>query len=80
MVTVSEITGLTYEERDCVFFRNYVQAAHYLSWGAKLVDIFVDSTTKIVYVFSKDDHLKFRDRWNNQNKDREEKDKETNNG
>ena len=62
-MTISDITGLTYEEADMHFFRNYVQAAHYISWGAKLWDIFTDSECKLVFVFSKEDHLKYRDRW-----------------
>ena len=62
-MTKSDTTGLWYEDEDMVFFRNYVQAAHYISWGAKLWDIFTDSNMKLVYVFSKADHEKFRDRW-----------------
>ena len=46
-----------------VFFRNYIQAAHYISWGCKIYDIFTDSQCKLVFVFSKSDHMKYRDRW-----------------
>lgn len=63
MVSVSEFTGKTYIDEDCVFFRNYIQAASYISWGAKLIDVFTDSQCKLVFVFSKLDHAKYRDRW-----------------
>lgn len=72
MKSVSEITGKFYEDEDCCFFRNYVQAAHYYAWGAKLVDLFVDDNMKWVYVFKKSDHRKYFDRWINQNKEKEE--------
>lgn len=62
-MTISDITGISYEENDCVFFRNYVQAAHYISWGAKLIDVFTDSDCKLVFVFLKEDHIKYRDIW-----------------
>jgi hypothetical protein len=63
-MTKSDITGLWYEEADCVFFRNYVQSAHYISWGAKLLDVFTDSECKLVFVFSKEDHNRVKKRWN----------------
>ena len=59
----SDVTGLEYNDEDMCFFRNYIQAAHYKSWGATLWDAFVDSQYKWVFVFSKEDHLKYRDRW-----------------
>lgn len=64
MKSISELTGELYENEDCCFFRNYVQAAHYYAWGAKLVDLFVDDNMKWVYVFKKSDHAKMKDRWN----------------
>jgi hypothetical protein len=63
MLNKSDVTGLEYHAEDMCFFRNYIQAAYYCSWGAKLWDIFVDSKNKWVFVFSKEDHLKYRDRW-----------------
>ena len=74
MKSISELTGEYYENEDCCFFRNYVQAAHYYSWGCKLVDLFVDSNNKWVFVFWKKDHLRCRDRWNDKNRE------ENNNG
>lgn len=65
MKTISEITGKTYEAESMVFFRNAKQAAHYKEWGAELIDLFVDSKMTWVFVFSKEDHLKYRDRWMN---------------
>jgi hypothetical protein len=71
MKSISEITGKFYEDEDCCFFRNYVQAAHYYAWGCELVDLFVDDNMKWVYVFKKEDHRKYFDRWINQNKGNE---------
>ena len=63
MMTQSEITGEWYQDEDMCFFRNYIQAAYYKAWGAKLYDAFVDSQYKWVFVFSKEDHRKYRDKW-----------------
>ena len=68
----SDVTGIVYEAEDCVFFRNYVQAAHYYAWGAKLIDLFTDGDMKWVFVFSKEDHRKHFNRWINQNKNNEQ--------
>lgn len=71
MKTKSEITGLLYEDEECVFFRNYVQSAYYIEWGARLIDIFTDRDHKLVFVFYKEDHKKYFDRWINQKKENE---------
>lgn len=63
MMNQSELTGEWYQDEDMCFFRNHVQAAYYKSWGAKLYDLFVDSNHKWVFVFSKKDHMKYRDLW-----------------
>ena len=63
MKTTSEITGIYYEDEMCVFYRNYIQAAYYIEWGAKLVDIFTDSNHKLVFVFYRSDHEKYIERW-----------------
>lgn len=63
MTQKSDVTGKTYQDEECVFFRNYLQAAKYISWGAKLIDIFTDSQEKLVFVFSKNDHCKYKVRW-----------------
>ena len=51
MKTISDITGKSYEAEDCVFFRNILQSAKYMSWGATLIDLFTDSEDKLVFVF-----------------------------
>lgn len=63
MLQISELNGEKYDDSDCVFFRNPTQAAHYLFWGAKLVDLFVGGDMKIVYVFLKKTHNKLKYRW-----------------
>lgn len=67
MYQVSDVTGKTYNDEDMVFFRNYVQAAYYISWGVELVDLFVDSSMKLVFVFSKEDHERLKHKWINKN-------------
>jgi len=69
MVQFSNITNKAYDDSACVFFRNYVQAAYYIEWGAILVDLFVDSEHKLVFVFNKADHEKFKLRWGTKNKE-----------
>lgn len=59
----SEITGKWYDPDECVFFRNHVQSAFYLEWGSQLIDLFTDSFHKLVFVFTKEDHKKYIDRW-----------------
>lgn len=63
MKSISDLTGEMYENEDVVFFRNHVQAAHYYAWGCKLVDQFVDSNMKWVFVFWKKDHAWAKLKW-----------------
>lgn len=63
MKTKSDITGLYYEDEDCVFFRNPVQSSYYVFRGAKLIDLFVDSKLQFVFVFSKSDHERLKMEW-----------------
>lgn len=63
MKTKSDVTGMFYENEECVFYRNHIQAARYLEWGATIIDIFTDSKHKLVFVFSKADHEKYLQRW-----------------
>lgn len=71
MKTLSETTGKCYEDEDCVFFRNYVQSAYYIEWGAELIDIFTDSLHKLVFVFTKDDHNRLKEKWGTKTKNNE---------
>lgn len=74
MKSISELTGRMYENEDVVFFRNYIQAAYYRTWGCELVDLFVDGNMKWVYVFWKEDHFRCRDRWDKRNKEEKNND------
>jgi hypothetical protein len=67
MYQVSELTGQVYDDDDMVHFRNYVQSAYYVAWGAKLVDLYVSSDMKFVYIFSKEDHNRYKMRWGQKN-------------
>lgn len=63
MKSISDLTGMMYENEDVVFFRNHVQSAHYRHWGCELVDLFVDGQMKWVYVFWKKDHAWAKLKW-----------------
>lgn len=69
----SEVTGRRYLPEDCVYFKNAKQSASYIAWGAELVDLMVtedkdrDGKT-LVFVFSKEDHNKYKSKWMNHEK------------
>ena len=63
MKMISELSGKIYEAEDCCFFRNPIQSAHYYNWGCELVDHFVDSQMKWVWVFWKKDHAWAKLKW-----------------
>ena len=50
MISISELTGEAYDDENMVHFKNYVQSAHYVAWGARLIDLYVTSDMKFVYV------------------------------
>lgn len=68
MLNTSDVTGITYQEEDCVFYRNWVQSAFMLEHGARLVDLFTDSKHKLVFVFTKADHKRIIPLWLENNK------------
>lgn len=63
MYTISDVTGIRYQDEDVVFFRNYKQAAKYISWNAKLLDLFTDSNDKLVFVFERETHNRLIKKW-----------------
>lgn len=65
MYCVSSITGESYLSEDMVHFLNCAQSARYVEWGAKLWDLQVNSEHKFIFVFSKEDHARFKERWGN---------------
>ena len=67
MYCVSKITGELYHSGDMVHFLNCAQSARYIEWGAKLWDLDVNSEHKLVFVFSKEDHARFKERWGSKN-------------
>ena len=71
MQTVSNITGIRYEDEEHVFFRNTLQSAFYVFHGAALVDIFVDDKMRFVFVFSKVDHDRLKLLWKNSSIEKE---------
>lgn len=63
MYCVSNINGETYHSGDMVYFINCAQSARYIEWGAKLWDLDVNSEHKLIFVFSKADHARLKERW-----------------
>lgn len=59
----SDVTGIVYDDNDCVFFRNLYQIAFYIHNGAKIIDIFTDSKGMLVFCFLKEDHKRLIDLW-----------------
>ena len=63
MKTISDVTGITYENEDVVFFRNLYQSSFYIDNNATIVDVFTDGNKKIVFVFWRDQHEKLIKLW-----------------
>ena len=73
----SETTGREYNDSDAVFYRNLVQAAWLLNKpNAVLLDIFCDSSGKLVLVFPKEFHKMHIKEWAERSRDN----KDGNNG
>lgn len=56
MKTISDVTGITYENEDVVFFRNLYQSSFYVAHNATIVDVFTDSKGMLVFVFYRNQH------------------------
>lgn len=69
MKTISDVTGITYENEDVVFFRNLYQSSFYIDHNATIVDVFTDSNKKLVFVFWRDQHDKLIKLWLENKKD-----------
>ena len=73
MKTVSDVTGICYENEDVVFFRNLYQSSFYVDNNATIVDVFTDGNKKLVFVFWREQHEKLIKLWleNKSNGDKE---------
>jgi hypothetical protein len=63
MKTISDVTGITYENEDVVFFRNLYQSSFYVANNATIVDVFTDSKGMLVFVFYRDQHEELIKLW-----------------
>lgn len=63
MREISDVTGITYELEDVVFFRNLYQSSFYIDHNATIVDVFTDSNGKLVFVFYREQHDKLIKLW-----------------
>lgn len=67
---VSELTGKTYLDEDCVFFRNIYQICFYVKHNIMPIDLFCDSKDKLVAVFERKAHESIIGLWmENKNKE-----------
>ena len=69
MRTISDVTGITYENEEVVFFRNLYQSSFYIDNNATIVDVFTDSRGMLVFVFYRDQHEKLIKLWLDNKKD-----------
>ena len=69
MKTISDVTGITYENEDVVFFRNLYQSSFYVANNATIVDVFTDSKGMLVFVFYRDQHEDLIKLWLENKKD-----------
>jgi hypothetical protein len=63
MKTISDVTGITYENEDVVFFRNLYHSSFYVANNATIVDVFTDSKGMLVFVFYRDQHEELIKLW-----------------
>lgn len=63
MRSISDVTGICYENEDVVFFRNLYQSSFYIDHNATIVDVFTDSRGMLVFVFWRDQHEKLIKLW-----------------
>lgn len=52
-----------YDDEDVVYFYNEKQSIAYLKAGVKLVDLILNEKGKLMFVFSKKDHMKLKEKW-----------------
>ena len=63
MKSISDVTGIVYEDEDVVFFRNLYQSSFYIANNATIVDVFTDSKGMLVFVFYRNQHEKLLKLW-----------------
>lgn len=63
MKSLSDVTGIMYENEDVVFFRNLYQSSFYIANNATIVDVFTDSKGMLVFVFYREEHEKLLKLW-----------------
>lgn len=63
MRIVSPITGKSYDDASVVFFTNLPQCTAYIKAGAYPLDIMVGNSNKLIFVFSREDHEKLKEKW-----------------
>ena len=57
------VTGISYDDKDVVFFRNLYQISFYVANSATIVDVFSDSKGMLVFVFYRDQHEVLLKKW-----------------
>lgn len=72
MKSISDVTGITYENEDVVYFRNLYQSSFYVANHATIVDVFTDSKGMLVFVFYRNEHEKLIKLWLDNKKENKE--------
>ena len=62
----NEITQRYYKPEECVFFKNAAQSAAYAFRGGATIQAILptDDKTKFIFAFTKKDHARLREAWN----------------
>ncbi len=65
MTTKTSLLNSTgyYDDEDVVYFYNQQQSIAYVKAGAKLVDLILNEKNKLMFVFSKKDHKRLKEKW-----------------
>lgn len=64
MIVKSEVTGLTYDEDNAVFYKNAKQSCWMINNNATLLDLITTEENRFIFVFSRDEHKKYIGQWN----------------
>lgn len=73
MYYTSKVTGMKYEHKDVVYFRNLYQCTFYIKNGATIVDVFCDKNNMLVFCFPRDEHKELIKLWMDNKKNLETK-------
>lgn len=80
MISVSELTGRTYVDEECVYFRNLYQCAFYIAHHVMPIEMFTDGNGKLVMVFDRNQHNEMIKLWMANKEQEQDQDRANNDG